>query len=106
MNLDGTKCDTIASMAGANCSVASTVSDYVCDLCRFGFKKDKDGKCVKNGVMNCLITSADGKTCALCKPSSYMMKDGSCTGPDSTSPTASTLIWGSLFAMLLSLLVL
>lgn len=102
LSLDGLKCTDIGSLAGANCSIASTVSEHVCDVCRWGYVKDAEGKCIKTELDFCLIASSDLKTCKLCSPSSYMDKDGKCIAP--TEDNKSAKLFGALMAVLFSLL--
>ena len=106
LNLEASQCDAIGATAGSNCSVASTLADHVCDLCRFGYNKDKDGKCVAIALDSCLIQSVDGLTCLFCAPSSYMTKEGKCTKPSDVVPTSSVGVFDVVFSMVLGWLIL
>lgn len=103
-NLAGTECKTIGVLAGANCSVASMVKDSVCDVCRFGFSKNSEGKCIKHDVEYCLVPTADKKKCQFCRPGTFMDKSGLCQMKEVTE-TKDISIYKHFF-MLLSLFLL
>ena len=106
MNSDGTKCDTIGSKAGANCSVGSTLAEPVCDVCKYGFQKADDGSCEAISNADCLIQDKDAK-CLICNLNYSMDKDGKCSTnvtpePPCTGDDCSTSILRFSFSLLLA----
>jgi hypothetical protein len=107
LSADGTKCDPITDLAGANCSIGSTLADPVCDVCMYGYKKDATGACVAITSSDCVTEDSAGK-CLLCMPGTYMDKDSKCTKPTppacdpATDPDCEFAAIRSAFMMMLA----
>ena len=100
---NGTRCDPIQELGGANCSAAAHTAGYVCEICKLGFQMDQEGKCVKLELDYCLIPTADLKICLFCSPQSFMNKDGKCEPPSSPPTPTSSPVLSSLTVFVVAL---
>jgi len=55
------------------------VSDGVCEICKFGYYKDAQGKCAKILIENCLTVDSSTMACTSCA-NGVAIKGGLCTG--------------------------
>ena len=98
LSLDGKTCSKIENVAGTNCSYGKQLEKPICDVCKYGFEKDKNGACVALADPNCVIYNATTKKCSFCFPGSWMDKDGKCNKdvptPESANVFKSLVILG------------
>ena len=100
LSADGSKCDSLTTQAGSECSTASTLAEPMCDVCKYGYKKDAEGKCVAIAAADCVTEDSDGK-CLICQPNHSMDKDGKCkTNVEPEDPDKSVQVikfWMTMF---------
>lgn len=95
LSADKSKCDAIgtneSNKGGMNCSIGSVQAEPMCDICKYGFKKDAEGACVAISANDCVTEDSAGK-CLLCTPNFSMDKDGKCTTNEEPTTTPESVI--------------
>ena len=78
LSLDEKTCAVIGDTAGTNCAWAKQLQMPICDVCRYGFRKNSSGACIALPDESCIIYDDSTSKCNFCTPGTWVDGKGKC----------------------------